>query len=188
MKMIIFIINGYIWNMKTAKNKQMNKNVIISALIMIIIITSGCYSFKAISIPEYVKSFYISDLDNRAPNAPATIDITFREGLEEKILRETSLYNADTDPDIIFTGSIISYKIRNEAPQPGESIALNKLEIAVEVQYEDAKDEENDWKQRFSYFVTYDADQNLNDIQDELVEQIFEQLTDQVFNRAFSNW
>lgn len=166
----------------------MQKNLIISILVVFSIITSGCYSFKAVSIPEYVKSFYITDIENRVPNAPATIDITFREELEEKILKETSLYNADTDPDITFTGSITGYKIRNEAPQPGETIALNKLEIGIEIQYADARDEANDWNQRFSYFVTYDASENLNDKQDELIDEIFEQLTDQVFNRAFSNW
>lgn len=154
-------------------------------------LTSGCYSFKGISIPPEAKSFYVKDFALRANNAPAQIDQLWSEALREKIRNESRLTYNEKSPDIEFEGSITSYKVIGTAPQAGNTVSLNKLTIGVNVTYinnasDGAKD--NEWTQSFSFFKDFDATLDLNSVEEDFIEEIFEQLTENVFNKAFTNW
>jgi hypothetical protein len=149
---------------------------------------SGCYTFKGYSISDELETFYVSNFKVNAPLAPPTISQTFQEALKLKVLRESQLKFADRDPDIIFDGSISGYDIRAVSPEPGERTALNRLEIRISVEFTDNSNEENNWKNQFSFFQDFPSTQNLLEVQDELIEEIFDQLLEDIFNKAFTNW
>ncbi len=157
-------------------------------LFLIGISTTGCYSFKGTSISPDVNTFYVAPFDNIAPDAPPTLPITFSEALREKILNESRLIFDDEQPDVEFIGTITTWRVSSEAPQPGELVAFNRLTIGVRVEYINHRNEAENWKSNFSYFADYSADQNLLDVQDQLIEAINEELVNQIFNKAFTNW
>lgn len=149
---------------------------------------SGCYSFKGISIPPDVNTFYISTFENRAGNAPAGIEQLFSETLKEKIRNESRLKFTEEEPDIEFDGAISTYNVRSMAPTAGNETAFNRLNIGISVEFKNAADEEEDWKKSFSWYRDFTNDQDLTSSQDEFIEEIFDQLTEDVFNQAFTNW
>ncbi len=152
---------------------------------------SGCYSFKGISIPPEAQTFYVKDFVLRANNAPAQIDQLWSEALREKIRNESRLTYNEQSPDIEFNGSITSYSVQGTAPQEGNTVALNKLTIAVSVTYTNNAGEggdDDEWTQSFSFFKDFDATLDLNSVEEGFIEEIFEQLTENVFNKAFTNW
>ncbi|NND08061.1 MAG: hypothetical protein HKN87_16905 [Saprospiraceae bacterium] len=150
--------------------------------------SSGCYSFKGISIPADAQTFYVTDLENRIPTAPSDLGQQFSEALKQKFINESRLNFSDLNPDIEFSGEISRFSVTSVAPQPGESIAFNRLEISVRMKYDYALDEENNWENTFTFFQDYSREQNLLDIQDGLITVIFTQLTEDIFNKAFTNW
>jgi len=155
---------------------------------------SGCvikgqgYSFKGISIPPDVNTYYIELFENQAPSSTPTLPRDFTELLKDKIRRETRLQYADTDPDIEFTGAITDFRVSAEAPKADEQIGFNKLSITVQVNFTNNKNAKADWKQQFTFEDFFGANQNLLDVQDGLIETINNELADRIFNRAFTNW
>lgn len=156
--------------------------------IAVLLLNGGCYSFRGISIPPEAKTFYISELRSRVPGAPADLGQQFSENLKQKFLNQSRLNFVDIDPDIEFSGEITRFAVTSVAPQPGETTAFNRLEIAVRLKYDYHPDEEENWENSFSFFSDYSRDDNLLDVQDELIAIIFQQLSEDIFNKAFTNW
>lgn len=156
--------------------------------ILLIISTSGCYSFKAVGISEDLKTFYVMDFRNTTPNAPPTIQQTFTELLKEKISRESRLTPDDQKPDISFSGTITRFSVTAVAPERDATTAANRLDISVSITYENALDQDDRWTQTFSHFLDFSSTANLLDVQDELIDQIFDQIIEDIFNKAFTNW
>ena len=158
------------------------------------LVLSGCvikgngYSFKGISIPSEVSTYYVELFDNQASASVPTLPRDFTELLKDKIRRESRLRYTDTDPDIEFSGAITDFRVSAEAPKANEQIGFNKLTITVQVNFVNNKDEKANWKQQFSFEDFFGANQNLLDVQDDLIETISKELTDRIFNRAFTNW
>ncbi len=156
--------------------------------VVFFLLNSSCYSFRGISIPPEVNTYYVANFDNKTLNALPTIAISITEKLKDKIRRETRLAYSETNPDIEFTGSVTEYRVTSEAPKPGELTAINRLTIAVQVEFTNNKEEDNTWKTRFSFFNDFGTDENLIDIQEGLIENIDEQIVEDIFNKAFTNW
>jgi len=160
----------------------------IVALLTLVTLSACKYSFTGISIPADVRTFYVEPFEVEAPNAEPTISQTFSDALRDKIQTESRLTQALTDPHCEFKGTITNFKVSSVAPQPGEQTAFNRLDITVNVEFINHKDEEQSWKQNFPYFSDFPSDQNFLDQQDELIETINVQLVEDIFNKAFTNW
>ena len=146
------------------------------------------YSFTGISIPDSVRTFYVSAFEINAPNAEPTLSQTFSDALRDKIQTQSRLTQSETDPHCEFKGAITRYQISSVAPQPGEQTAFNRLDVSVNVDFINNKDETQNWKQTFSYFSDFPSDQDFLSVQDELIETINNQLVEDIFNKAFTNW
>lgn len=161
-------------------------------LIILLFSQSSCifYSFKGISIPPDVDTFYVEDFNvsKRARNSPSDISQKFAEALRRKVTNESRLRYVENDPHINFSGEIIDYSVNSVAPEEGNTTALNRLEIRIKVNFTNTQREEEDWSNNFSFFQDYDSSSDLQSIEDGLIDDIFIQLTEDVFNKAFTNW
>lgn len=146
------------------------------------------YSFRGISIPADVTTYYVGQFNNNALNAPPTLAIETSEALKEKIRRESRLILNETEPDVEFQGTIVDFRVTAEAPQPGESSAINRLTIVTAVEYISNKNEDDGFKKNFSFFFDFDANTELASVQTQAIEDILAQLTEDIFNAAFTNW
>lgn len=156
--------------------------------IMMVVTLPGCYSLKSASIPSTINTFFVGNFDLQARNALPTMSQIFGEALRNKILNESRLVQAEINPDISFSGEIVSFRVTSVAPESGSTAAFNRLEIGVSVKYENTIDDKQSWTKRFSFFEDYDRSQNLVDIQDGLVTNINDQLVEDIFNAAFTSW
>ena len=157
-------------------------------MLLFFVAMSGCYSFKGISIPPEVDTFYVGLFEDQSQASIPTLPRDFTEQLKDKIRRETRLRYDDVDPDIEFRGAITGFRVAAEAPKADQQIGFNKLTVTVRVEFVNHKNEKANWKQQFSYEEFFEPDQNLLDVQDQLLETINKELLDQIFNRAFTNW
>ena len=156
-----------------------------------IMLVPGCYSFKGISIDPNIKTFFVRNFDNAAANAPPTLAVDFTELLKDKVRTETPLLLNGDAPDAEFEGRVVDYRVVPVAPKPGETVALNRLEIRFQINYIVNKEGiEGAWtsEKTFSHFAEFANDQDLLSVQDELIRQITTQVLEDIFNAAFNNW
>jgi len=169
-------------------NNKINLLIFSILLTISMICQPSCYSFKGISIDPTINTFYVTIFDNLSNEAPPTLGQDFTEVLRDKIRNESRLRLKDTDPDIDFTGSISSFLVSSEAPEPGQTTSFNRLTITVKVDYVNNRNEDNKWNRQFSFFANFDANQNLLDIQEELINSINDQIVEDIFNFSFTDW
>lgn len=158
--------------------------------LVLLFTAGGCYSFRGISIDPNVNTFFIQNFEVSAASAPPTLAVTFTERLKDKIRNETRLTLKSTEPDIEFTGKVRDFRVVPVAPQPGQLVALNRLEIVLDVMYTDHKNEAKSWasSRPFQHFAEFPNDRDLLSIQDQLIRQIFDQVLEDIFNATFNDW
>ncbi|MCG8326779.1 MAG: LPS assembly lipoprotein LptE [Chitinophagales bacterium] len=158
-------------------------------LIIIALSLSGChYSFKSASVDASITSYYVEQFTNNALNAPATLNVRLTEDLKEKIRTESRLVYNDTDPDVEFSGILVSYRVTAEAPQPGEVTSINRLTITTAVEYTNNRDDEKNWKRNFSFFYDFSTSVDLSQVEEEAITEISQQMMEDIFNAAFNDW
>lgn len=159
-------------------------------LFTLFIFQMSCYSFKGIAIPPDIRTFYVYDFqfDANVLSAPGDLNQRFAEALRTKIRNESRLIFNENNADIEFSGRISSFIVQPEALQAGNTVALNRLTISINVEFKNTKDENKNWNKAFSFFRTFDSTQDFLSLQDGLIREIFDQLTENVFNEAFTGW
>ncbi len=159
-------------------------------LLLLIIFFSACgfYSFTGASISPDVKTISVRYFPNRSATIEPTLSQVFTEKLKDYFLQQTNL-SINTDfGDLNFSGKIVKYDVKPIAIQANEQAAQNRLTIAVEVKFENQKDESKNFEQKFSRYMDYDSNQNLAELETELIEQITNELVEDIFNKAVVNW
>jgi hypothetical protein len=160
----------------------------LTCLIVSLISFSGCYSFKGISIPTEINTFFVQNFNNQAFGSPVDIEVRFSEALRSKIRNESRLKLQETDPDVEFSGAVTSFVVSAEAPVAGNTVALNKLDIYVNVKYTDKRNDKNSYQRSFNFFETFASDQDLQSVQDRLIKRIFDQIVERIFNDTYTTW
>ena len=162
--------------------------VLSTAIILFSACGSNGYSFRGISIPADVETYYVGQFESNALNAPPTLATDVSESLKEKIRRESRLVLEETNPDVEFQGTVVDFRVTSEAPQPGEFSAINRLTIVTAVEYISHKKEDDGFRRNFTFFFDFPAEQDLASIQSEAIETILDQMMEDIFNAAFTNW
>ena len=169
-------------------NRSISMRNILFLAVLCCTLFSSCYSFKNANVSPDLKYFFVEDFRITARNAPGTINTDFQEALKNKIRNESRLVLDQQNAQITFDGAVSGYSVQALAPQPGETVGLNRLQITVTITYTDNEDDEKSWNQSFNEYAEFSADQLLSDVEETLLITIFDQLTENIFNKAFGDW
>lgn len=155
---------------------------------LLVMILSGCYSFKGITVPTDVYTYYVENFTLRIASSPAALDVQIAEELRRKIREGSRLRPTDVDPDVEFVGAITSYRVEFAGATADDQAALNKLTLSVSLDYIDNIDEERSYKKNYSQFTTFDASIDLQDVEEGLITTLIDEVTEQIFNDAYTDW
>jgi hypothetical protein len=164
------------------------------AILLVAVVFTSCkvsYSFTGASIAPDVKTFSVYYFPNRARLVNPNLSQAFTEGpegLQEKLIKQTSLNQIPEDGDLEFSGQITEYEVRPMNIQEGDLAAQNRLTIAVKVKFTNNKDHTQDWEKTFSAYEDFDSNNSLSSVEDALVPEILKKLTDDIFNASIANW
>ena len=165
--------------------------ILFAALLFVV---SGCktlsvsYSFSGVNISPDIKTVTVEYFPNRAPVVQAQLSQLFTDALIDKIQSNTSLELVASSGDIVFSGEIKTYETRPTAITGQERAARNRLTIGIKVVYTNNVDPDESFDTTFSRYEDYDANLNLADVEDELIDLIVENILEDIFNKAFVNW
>jgi len=146
------------------------------------------YSFTGASIAPNVKTFSVYYFPNRARLVNPNLSQQFTDGLQEKLIKQTSLNQISESGDLEFSGQITDYDVKPMNIGEGDLAAQNRLTITIKVKFANNKDHEQDWDKSFTAYEDFDSNQSLSAIEDSLVPEIIKKLTDDIFNASIANW
>jgi hypothetical protein len=161
--------------------------VIVSFLVTIAFTSCGIYSFKQGSIPPEIKTVSIANIYNESGGGPANISQIFTEKLKNYYQQNSRLLVVNSNGDWQLEGKITSYQTSPAAPQ-GNTSALSRLTINLQIKFINPSDERANFEQGFSFFENYDPAQTLTLVETDLIQLISDQIVIDIFNKTTSNW
>jgi len=152
---------------------------------------SGCgvYSFSGATIEG--KNIRLTTLENRARNVVPSLAPILTDKLRNRIVSQTGLAPVNIpEPDYDISGNIITYELTVSGLQGAntQQATQNRLTIGIEITFRNRLDPKANFKQTFTRFADFPADQSLQTVESRLIDDIGTQLADDVFNKAFVNW
>ena len=160
----------------------------VSLLMAVLCTGCGIYSFSGASIPAEAKTVSVQYFPNQAQLINPTLSNDFTTALRDAIMNQTSLDMVESNGDLAFEGEITDYKTTPVAITAGQTAALNRLSITVNVRFVNMFDETKNFQTKFTHYEDYPSDQDLNSVQESLTGTIIEALVEDVFNKALVNW
>lgn len=148
----------------------------------------GIYSFSGASIPAEAKTVSVAYFPNHAQLVNPMLSNDFTTALRDAMMNQTPLDMVESGGDLAFEGEITEYKTTPVAITAGQTAALNRLTVTVNVRFTNRLDENKDFEAKFSRYEDYPSDQDLNAVQESLTATIIEALVEDVFNKALVNW
>jgi hypothetical protein len=168
-----------------------NKIILLLSVVFLSVVVTACkisYSFTGASIAPSVKTFSVYYFPNRAKLVNPNLSQQFTDGLQEKLIKQTSLNQISENGDLEFNGQITEYDVKPMNIVKGDLAAQNRLTISVKVKFTNNKDHEQDWEKSFTAYEDFDSNNSLSTVEDSLVPEIIKKLTDDIFNASVANW
>lgn len=158
--------------------------------IPLLLITSSCgfYTFSGASISPEIKNIKINYFINEAENLKANLDRDITQKLTDFIIEQTDLSVNNDNYEIEINGKIISYDITPISISSNDFANQNRLSISVNIDFKNYINEKENYNQKFTRYVDYKSDQNIEEIESELNDQIIEEICIDIFNKTFVNW
>lgn len=160
----------------------------ICTLVFVPIACNVSYSFTGADIGD-AKTFQVNNFVNNAPIVEPRIAREFTIALQDLILNQTSLSLTTAGGDLIYEGEIVQYYVSPITATAQSTAAQNRLTMAVNVRFFNAREPEKDFEQRFSFYYDYEGGAQLVGSQlDEALEALYERITQDIFNNSLANW
>ena len=163
--------------------------LLVAALALLLASCTIQYRFNGASINyNEVKSITIENFANRALFQWGPMESMFNLSLTDIYARQTKLKQVSRNGDLILKGEISSYDQLNKSVSSDGYSAMMQLKMTVKVTYENTTNHPEDFEKSFSATREFDATQQLNDVQEELVQQMINEIVEQIFNATVANW
>jgi hypothetical protein len=166
-------------------------SILFSVLFMLLMFASCTiqYKFNGASINyNEVKSITIENFANRALFQWGPMESMFNLSLTDIYARQTKLKQISRNGDLMLKGEITGYDQLNKSVSSDGFSAMVQLKMTVKVAFENTKNHSEDFEKSFSATREFDATQQLNDVQEELVQQMIDEIVEQIFNATVANW
>jgi len=150
---------------------------------------SGISFYQSPKLNPEIKTVMVESFTSTATNSPANLEITFTEKLKQFFQRNTKLLIINSEADLKYTGNIDSYIIAPVSASGGnvQQATTQQIKISIAVSFENFK-EDKSFEKVFSFFETFNANQNISDVENELIEKIFDQIINDIFNESVGDW
>lgn len=150
---------------------------------------SGGYSFTGGDVGD-AKTIRIEFFPNYAELIKPQLSQIFTEKLRDIFVQQTPLNLVDRGGDLIFEGSIVKYDITPQGAAASDigAVSQNRLTVEVNVIFTHSLEDDKSFEKRFSRFVDFDANVDINQIEQELHDQVSQELAENILNQAIGNW
>ena len=161
----------------------------VALMAMLLVSCTVSYKFNGASINyDIIKSISIDNFPNRALYQWGPMEAMFNNALSDIYVNQTKLQQVNRNGDLQLSGEITAYDQVNKSISSDGYSSMMQLKMTVKVKFENTKNPTEDFERQFSASREFDASQQLNDVQDELVNQMIKEIVEQIFNATVANW
>ena len=164
----------------------------LSLFLLLALLVSACivsYRFNGASIDyTMTKTIQIDNFPIRSAYVWAPMQSIFQNKLTDIYANQTKLRQVKKNGDLQLAGEIVAFDQFNKGISSDGYSSQVQLKMTVNVRFVNNKKHTDDFEKQFSATTEYDASQQLNAVQEELVTQMAKDLTDQIFNATVANW
>ena len=163
--------------------------VLLLLLAVLVYACSISYSFNGASI-DYTttKTIQIDNFPIRSAYVWAPMQSIFQNRITEIYANQTKLKQVKKNGDLQLAGEIVAFDQFNKGISSSGYSSQVQLKMTVNVRFVNNKKHTDDFERQFTATAEYDASQQLNAVQEELVTQMVKDITDQIFNATVANW
>lgn len=172
----------------TTNPKRQTTNGLLLAFFVLICTSCGVYSFTGTTLSPDLKTITINNFVLQTAGGPANLPLTFNERLREYYQRYTNLKVVPANGDLVLEGSITGYEVLAIAPTAQDQAGVNRLQITVQVRFNNNKDDTKNFDQAFSFYKDFPQNQTLTQNEPRLVPLILDQLVLDIFNKTAADW
>jgi hypothetical protein len=165
----------------------MRRLVVLAVVAVLVASCKGGYSFTGGDVGN-AKTLSVEAFSNRADLINPMLAQRFTTELQAVMVRQTPLSLVSREGDLQFSGAVVEYSVRSEAPAANDQVGQSRLNMSVEVIFVNTLDDSKSFTQRFSAFRNFPASTDLRSVEDALVEELVSELSDKIFNRALVQW
>ena len=161
----------------------------VALMVLLLVSCTVSYKFNGASINyDIIKSISIDNFPNRALYQWGPMEAMFNNALSDIYVNQTKLQQVNRNGDLQLSGEITAYDQVNKSISSDGYSSMMQLKMTVKVKFENTKNPTEDFERQFSASREFDASQQLNDVQDELVNQMIKEIVEQIFNATVANW
>lgn len=166
--------------------------VMVALLASVTCLVSSCivsYKFNGASIDYKVtKTIQIDNFPIRSAYVWAPMQSIFQNKLSDIYASQTRLKQVKRNGDLQLSGEITGFDQFNKGISSDGHSSQVQLKMTVNVRFVNNANHNEDFEKTFSATTEYDATQQLNAVQEELVTQMAKDITEQIFNATVANW
>lgn len=162
--------------------------IIATAIVSVLCVSCGIYSFSGTSIQSDVHTVTINYFEYKALRVNPTLSNELTEALKDQFRRLTKLEQVDENGDLEITGEIIGYDVKAMGITANEVAAQNRLTVNVKIYFVNRKYPEDDLEQSFSAYADFDSMQSLDAVESSLCQEIIDKLVEDIFNATVAQW
>ena len=161
-------------------------------LLLLVLLVTSCtisYRFNGASI-DYTttKTIQIDNFPIRSAYVWAPMQSIFQNRITEVYMNQTKLKQVNKNGDLQLAGEIVAFDQFNKGISSDGYSSQVQLKMTVNVRFVNNKKHTDDFERQFTATSEYDASQQLNAVQEDLVTQMVRDLADQIFNATVANW
>lgn len=161
-------------------------------LLLLALFVTACtvsYRFNGASI-DYTttKTIQIDNFPIRSAYVWAPMQSIFQNRITEVYLNQTKLRQVKKNGDLQLAGEIVAFDQFNKSISSEGYSSQVQLKMTVNVRFVNNKKHTDDFERQFTATSEFDASQQLNAVQEELVTQMTKDIVDQIFNATVANW
>ncbi|MCF0196307.1 MAG: LptE family protein [Bacteroidaceae bacterium] len=147
------------------------------------------YKFNGASIDyNTTKTIQIDNFPIRSAYVWAPMQSIFQNRLTDIFASQTKLRQVKKNGDLQISGEIVGFDQYNKGISSDGYSSQVQLKMTVNVRFVNNKKHDEDFERQFSATSQYDASQQLNSVQEDLVTEMTKDITDQIFNATVANW
>ena len=170
----------------------MNRRCLHTLFLLMVLLVSACsisYRFNGASI-DYteIKTIQIDNFPIRSAYVWAPMQSILQNRITDIYANQTKLRQVKKNGDLQLSGEIVSYDQFNKSISSEGYSSQVQLKMTVNVRFVNNKKHSDDFERQFTATSDYDASQQLNAVQEDLVTQMVKDIVDQIFNATVANW
>lgn len=169
-----------------------NKNYITIVILLSGLVISSCsYSFTGSSVPQHLKTIFISNCKDKSNSGQALVETYATEKIKQDFIEDNTLALAANrqSADAVLDCTVVSYVNNASVVSERRDVKNNReLALTINVVYRDQVKKKIIFERSFTEKFTFIAEGNINEKTNDAIKDNIKRISENIVLAVVSNW